>query len=102
LQLLQAKHTSLLLQTLAIPWLLTFIYRLDVAEFAESSNLAKMLSKTNFHRLQKNYTSNGMFCLFALLLYPWVVVFIHRRALAALLGWQNSDKNADLANFLRV
>jgi len=42
-----------------------------------------------------------MFCLFALLLYPWVIVFIHKLALAALLGWQNSAKNADLANFLR-
>ena len=36
------------------PWLLAFIYRLDLMEFAESSNLAKMLIETNFHRLQKN------------------------------------------------
>jgi len=35
------------------PWLLAFTYRLDLAEFAESSNLAKMLIKTNFHCLQK-------------------------------------------------
>jgi len=53
------------------PWLLAFIYRIDLAEFAKSSNLAKMLIKSNFHRLQKICTSNGMFCLCALLLYPW-------------------------------
>jgi len=37
------------------PWLLAFIYRLNLAEFAESSNLAKMLIETNFHRLQKKF-----------------------------------------------
>ena len=35
------------------PWLLAFTYRLDLAEFAESSKLAKMLIETNFHHLQK-------------------------------------------------
>ena len=36
------------------PWLLVFIYRLDLAELAEScSTLAKMLIETNFHCLQK-------------------------------------------------
>jgi len=35
-------------------WLLAFPYRLDLAEFAESPNLAKMLMETNFYHLQKN------------------------------------------------
>jgi len=43
-----------------------------------------------------------MFCLCELLLYPWIVVFIHRLALAAIfIGWKNSVKNANLANFSR-
>jgi len=50
INVLQAKYTTLLLQTNTRPAL---IYRLDLAEFAESSTLAKMPTKTNFHRLQK-------------------------------------------------
>jgi len=79
-QLLQARYTSLALQTLARPLLLTFIQRLCLAEFAESSKLAKIVIKTNLHCVKKvlHIIWNVL-----PLLYPWVVIFIHRLALAA-------------------
>jgi len=42
-----------ILQLLLDSWLLTFIHRLGLAGFAESSKLAKMPIATNFHCLQK-------------------------------------------------
>jgi len=71
------------------PWLLHVIHRLGLAEFIKSSKLAKISIATNFHHCK-------------LLLYPWIVAFIHRLVMAALLRWQNSVKNANLANFLQV
>jgi len=84
------------------PWLLAFIYRLDLAEFAESSNLAKMLIKANFHRQQKNLHIKWDALPFCTLALPTSSCIYPQTGSGGPLTVENLHQNAYLSNFLWV